>query len=107
MNSVPHKDIQATSSVWTTAAVIRILILWVMLGLWALWTCSLFGSIEPREALISLKISLFVGTILNVLNWVPYPCSERAMCRVAWFARLLGNYAIPFAVSLTSGLFAR
>lgn len=93
------------STVWTKATIIRVMALWALLFIWFIWACTLTPSL--KEVMIAMRISAVVGSILNILNWLPYPHSEGNICKIAWAGRLLGNYAIPFAVSLTSGIFAR
>ena len=100
-----EQPVKMVSSTWSRAAVFRVMILWIFLVVWGVWGFILVPSVA--EIAVALQISVVVGSILNVLNWIPYPYTEDRVCRLAWAGRLIGNYAIPFAVSLTSGIFAR
>ncbi|MCB0218382.1 MAG: hypothetical protein KDH09_01690 [Chrysiogenetes bacterium] len=77
----------------------RVIILWGLLLAWALW-CIGFHDYSTGELNTALIVCAIVGTVLNTLNWEPQPKAARD--QLTWVLRVAGNFAVPFAVSLTS-----
>lgn len=77
----------------------RVAILWVLLVGWAIW-CIGFQDYSSSQLKTAVLVCITVGLILNVLNWEPQPKAARE--QLLWILRVAGNFAVPFAVSLTS-----
>ncbi len=80
----------------------RVIGLWTFLVAWLGWYCAVLApNTAPGRILHAAIISAFVGATLNLLNWIPLPPGFKD--RAVWIFRVLGNFAVPFAVSLTAG----
>ena len=51
---------------------------------------------------MAVALSVSVGSLLNALNWSN---PGTAPDKLVWVLRFGGNYAVPFTVSLSTGLF--